>query len=295
MFSAQPTNKPNTVQISHPSIKKAGVELFIKRLDLPDPISMGNKGYKLKHNLIEAKNQGLDTILTFGGAYSNHIVATAAICNKEGLKSIGIIRGNEIEVLNPSLNYANEQGMKLHFVSREEYRNKENKNFIDALTERFGSFYMVHEGGSNKLGVKGCMEILESEDAIYDTIAVACGTGTTLAGIVSSLNENQNAIGVAVLNAQDYLEKNVLKYIPEKRKTQFEIINDFHFGGYAKSNDELNNFVESFNAQSGIEIEPIYTGKLIYAITEMIKNGRLKPNTKVLAIHTGGLQYIKLK
>ena len=273
----------------------AGIALYIKRIDFPDPISMGNKSYKLKYNIVEAKNQNTDTVLTFGGAFSNHIVATAAICKQNNLKCIGIIRGEEVRELNGSLRFAHEQGMKLHFISREEYRKKENKEFLDSLKEKFGTYYLVPEGGSNLLGVKGCTEILSKNDENFNFVCVACGTGTTLAGITLSLTKNQKAIGVAALKAKDYLIANVKKYISEERINQFEIIDKYHFGGYAKKTSILEDFVEQFSNESKIEIEPIYTGKLLFGIMNLIQSNYFKAGDQILAIHTGGLQYKKLK
>ena len=256
---------------------------------------MGNKSYKLKYNIEEARNKKQDTLLTFGGAYSNHIVATAALCKQHNLKSIGIIRGEESRVLNASLNYAREQGMNLHFVSREEYKEKENKAFLDSLEKKFGAFYMIPEGGANELGVKGCTEILDESDSKFNYACVACGTGTTLAGITLSLTENQKALGVAVLKAKDYLISNVKKYVSEEKTKPFEIIDKYHFGGYAKKTPLLEDFVEQFTKETKIEIEPIYTGKLIFGIMDLIQSNYFEAGDKILAIHTGGLQYKKLK
>lgn len=256
---------------------------------------MGNKSFKLKYNIADAKDEHIDTILTFGGAYSNHIVATAAICNQNNLKSIGIIRGEEIKELNASLKFAHEQGMKLHFVSREEYRDKENKVFLDSLKEKFGIFYLVPEGGENILGVKGCTEILNENDSIFNFVSAACGTGTTLAGITRSLTKNQKAIGIAALNAKDYLIKNIQKYIPKELKNEFKIIDKYHFGGYAKTTQLLEDFVNQFREESEIEIEPVYTGKLLFGLLDLIQSNYFTPGDKILAIHTGGLQYKILK
>jgi len=295
LFSSRNTEIDKVFQINHPDIDTAGVNLFVKRIDQPDPILNGNKSFKLKYNLLEAINQNLNTVLTFGGAYSNHIVATAAACNKNNLQSIGIIRGEEKKDLNPSLKYAHEKGMKLHFVSREEYRRKDNIEYIQSLKMKFDSCFIVPEGGANKLGVKGCSEILSLEDKKFNCIVTACGTATTLAGITNSLINEQKSIGIAVLKAENYLNENCIGFTEKEKQNKYSIINDYHFGGYAKQSVELEEFVKKFNNETNIEIEPIYTGKLFYAIMDLIKKKHFKQNENILAIHTGGLQYLKLK
>ncbi len=273
-------------EVNHPLIDKHGVHLSILRLDLIHPTIGGNKWYKLKYNLEEAKQQGHDTILTFGGAYSNHILSTAVAGNMFGFKTIGIIRGEEYQPLNPVLQLAVEKGMVLKYVPREQYRDKNNVAFVDSLHSTFGNFFLIPEGGSNELGVKGCEEILQFPTQPFDVVCLACGTGATLAGIIRSLKPGQAAIGFPVLKNGEFITNEVKKYISENGNN-WSLQTQYHFGGYARQTIELNEFISSFYKATSILLDTVYTGKLLFGIMDMIKQDRFAAGTRLLAIHTG--------
>lgn len=294
------TFQTSLVKINDPLIVPFGVKLYVKRLDLNHPHISGNKWYKLKYNLEEARKQGKNTILTFGGAYSNHIAATAAAGKEGGFKTIGVIRGDEHEEgkRNRTLEFAASCGMQLHFVSRTDYRRKTEEEFIDELHKQFGDFYLVPEGGSNMLGVKGCMEIAKEIDMSFDYICTSCGTGATLAGIVLSLEEKQQAIGFSSLKGGEFLEEEVKAYIdgslhsaqaPE-RIGQWWINHDYHFGRYAKVTKELEQFINDFWNVNKIPLDHVYTGKMMFGIYDMIRTGFFVPGEVIVALHTGGMQ-----
>ncbi len=275
--------------------KPSNISLHIKREDLINPFVSGNKFRKLKYNISEALNCKSSTLLTFGGAYSNHIAATAAAGNKYGLKTIGVIRGEELgknlkEILakNATLKYAVNHGMKLHFISREAYRNKDKPDFIKSLQAEFGDFYLLPEGGTNSLAIKGCEEILNQEDKKFDYICCSIGTGGTIAGIINSSKANQQILGFPALKG-DWLSSEIKKYTTKKN---WSLITDYHFGGYAKVNSNLIHFINLFNEKYEIALDPVYTGKMLYGIIDMIENSKFPQNSRILAIHTGGLQGI---
>ena len=265
--------------------------LTIKREDILHPDISGNKFRKLKYNLIEADNQGKNVLLTFGGAFSNHIAALAAAGNEFGFKTIGVIRGEEIINKineNPTLSFARSCGMQFHFVSREAYRNKENLDFIENLKSMFGDFYLVPEGGTNALAIKGCEEILTENDKKFDYICTAVGTGGTISGIIKSSTENKKVIGFSALKGT-FQTSEVVKYTS---KNNFIITDDYCFGGYAKIDSDLVRFINEFKEKTGIPIDPVYTGKMMFGIFDLLKKGYFKENSSILAIHTGGLQGI---
>ncbi len=282
-------------QIRHKILDDFGVELFIKREDLVFPSISGNKFRKLKYNLIEARNQGFDTLLTFGGAYSNHIHATAAAGKQFGFKTIGIIRGEELgerfpQILeeNHTLQSAHKNEMQFHFVSREAYRTKETSEFIKHLQSKFGEFYVIPEGGTNPLAIKGCEEILNTDDKTFDYICTAVGTGGTVAGLANAALPNQKVLGFSMLK-ETYLDKEIKGFTTA---TNWELVRNYHFGKYAKVTPELIDFINQFYKQQQIPLDPIYTGKLLYGIFQEIKADRFSKNSRILAIHTGGLQGI---
>ncbi len=267
------------------------ISLHIKREDLLHPIISGNKFRKLKYNLEEAKNQNQKTLLTFGGAFSNHIVAVAGAGAAFGFETIGIIRGEELRhkiAENPSLLQAQQLGMKFVFVSREAYRQKENLDFIENLKAEFGPFYLIPEGGTNQFAIKGCEEILTEADSEYDFICCSVGTGGTISGIINSSSETQKIIGFSSLKG-DFLQNDIAKFA---NKQNWSINCDFHFGGYGKVTDELIDFMNSFYLKFDIHLDPIYTGKMMFGILNLIEDNYFPPNSKILAIHTGGLQGI---
>lgn len=291
-----PLHKSLNQKVVYTPIGHNPIEITIKRDDLLHEYISGNKYRKLKYNLEEAQKLGHDTLLTFGGAFSNHIVATAAAGNEFGFKTIGIIRGNELANdfqktinENPSLAFAHKQGMQFKFVDRKSYRLKKDKNFIKALENEFGNFYLVPEGGTNKLAVKGCEEILSEKDKDFDYICCAIGTGGTIAGIINTVGSNQKVLGFPALKG-DFHRDEIQPYVRENKN--WELIN-YHFGGFAKIDEELISFINDFKKQTNIQLDPIYNGKMLYGIIDLIKNNKLDSSKKILAIHTGGLQGIK--
>lgn len=267
------------------------VELYIKREDKIHPFVSGNKYRKLKYNLLEAKNNGFDTLLTFGGAFSNHIAAVASAGNAFGFKTIGIVRGQELGSKiseNSTLSFAKENGMQFKFVSRELYRNKTSESFLNDLKEEFGDFYLISEGGTNKLAVKGCEEILNTEDKNFDYICCAVGTGGTISGLINCSKPSQQVLGFSALKG-DFLKEDISKFATQDN---WELITDYHFGGYAKINNELITFINTFKADNNIQLDPIYTGKMLYGIQDMINKNYFPKGSKILVIHTGGLQGI---
>ncbi|HEA31138.1 MAG TPA: 1-aminocyclopropane-1-carboxylate deaminase/D-cysteine desulfhydrase [Leeuwenhoekiella sp.] len=271
------------------------LELSIKREDLISSEVSGNKFRKLKYNLAKAKEEQHKTLLTYGGAFSNHIAATAKAGQLCGFKTIGVIRGEELGVdlektlrQNATLRFADKCNMQLYFVSRSHYKEKNKKSFREILKNKFQDFYEIPEGGTNELAVKGCAEILDEKTGAYDYIACPVGTGGTIAGIIEGSLPHQKILGFPALKG-DFLEAEINKYTS---KTNWQLITDYHFGGYAKVNQELVSFINLFKKKQSIPLDPIYTGKMLYGLYEMIRNGFFSKNTRILAVHTGGLQGI---
>lgn len=267
------------------------VELYIKREDLLDPVIPGNKLRKLKYNLEYAKTEGKNTLLTFGGAFSNHIPAVASAGKRHGFKTIGIIRGDELAesfLQNPTLAYANECGMQLEFINRTDYRNKADENFLNHLTQRFGDCYVLPEGGTNRLAVKGCEEILSGEDFGFDYICCAVGTGGTLAGLINSSESHQQILGFSSLKGV-FDDTAIAKFTA---KDNWKVVSDYHFGGYGKIKPDLVDFINRFYVENKVPLDPVYTGKMMFGIEDMIQTGYFPKGSKILAIHTGGLQGI---
>ena len=273
------------------TVFKNNISLYVKREDLLHPIISGNKFRKLKFNLEEAKNKNQKVLVTFGGAFSNHIVAVAGAGKEFGFETIGIIRGEELQdkiTDNPSLLQAQQLGMKFVFISREQYRLKETPNFIEQLKKDYGDFYLLPEGGTNELAIKGCEEILTSSDSEFTHICSSVGTGGTITGIINSSANNQNIIGFSSLKG-DFLQNDIAKFA---NKQNWSVNCDFHFGGYGKVTGELIDFINNFYLEHHIHLDPIYTGKMMFGIINLIENNYFPPNSKILAIHTGGLQGI---
>jgi len=275
-----------TQEISMPLLKEKEVRLFIKRIDKVHPFVSGNKWFKLKYNLLEAQKQGIETLLTFGGAYSNHIAATAFAAQEKGFNSIGIIRGEEHLPLNPTLRFAKENGMKLQYVARSAYRKKTTLEFLEQLKTQLGNFYLIPEGGTNELAIQGTVEILEANDT-QDYICCAVGTGGTIAGIINASNDKQTVIGFLAIKGIDELEKDINSWV---NKSNYNFINTYFGDGYAKVNKELVEFINEFNAEHNIPLDAIYTGKMMMGILDLIGKDYFPKGSSILAIHTGGLQ-----
>ncbi|MBE0391485.1 1-aminocyclopropane-1-carboxylate deaminase/D-cysteine desulfhydrase [Flavobacterium sp. PL002] len=270
----------------------SSVSVTVKRDDLIHPFVSGNKFRKLKYNLLEAKKENKQTLLTFGGAFSNHIAAVAYAAKENGLQSIGIIRGDELRdkiIQNPTLQFAQDCGMQLEFITREAYRDKNEPTFIASLQKQFGDFYLVPEGGTNDLAIKGCEEILTNEDAAFDYICCAVGTGGTISGLINSALPHQKVLGFPALKG-DFLQDEIRIFVQNQN---WELITDYHFGGYGKVNEVLIAFINEFFKETKIPLDPIYTGKLFFGVMNMIEDNYFPPQSKIMLIHTGGLQGIQ--
>ncbi|MCC5614580.1 1-aminocyclopropane-1-carboxylate deaminase/D-cysteine desulfhydrase [Nostoc sp. CHAB 5836] len=344
---------PPLQQINSEIARHADVELYVLRLDLMHALVNGNKWFKLKYNLLEAKEKNCTTLLTFGGAYSNHIYATAAAGNVLGFRTIGVIRGEERLPLNPTLSFAVQQGMQLVYLNRESYRQRSTPALQEYLQQRFGEVFIIPEGGSNLNGVRGCTEIIDayfSQDLenlspnlspsrgealishpsparigaklafpgqvknqivgeamptagyayAFNHICVACGTATTLAGIALSLHQGQRAIAFPVLKNGAFLaqemESHLTNYLasglpaPYSSPASWELVCDYHFGGYAKINDELLLFSQQFREEHGVPLDYVYTAKMFYGVIDLLKQGFFPKGDSLLLVHTGGLQ-----
>lgn len=296
MLADSDFSAPVLDSIDDPFLRGRDIELRMLRLDRIHPLISGNKWYKLKHNLLAAKAQFQDVVLSFGGAYSNHLVALAAASKASGLRSIGIIRGERPEVLNPALQFMQAQGMELHFVSRSDYRNKDDPAFVAELQRRFGSCYVIPEGGGNLLGLKGCAEIVGhlhwQRAAAQRFLFLPCGTAATLAGVVSALPGDIEVVGISVLKGEDTLSAQVHAWLDTlgcQPLPKWSINSQFHHGGYAKSNSLLEAFIDGFMARTGIALEPVYTGKMMWGLYHMLESGVIPAGSEVIALHTGGL------
>jgi 1-aminocyclopropane-1-carboxylate deaminase len=288
-----------TQTINDPLLETYDIRLLMKRDDLIHPIVSGNKWRKLRHNLTAALRADHHTLLTFGGAFSNHIVATAFAAKGAGLDSIGVIRGED-DTANPTLIAAREYGMHLVFIGRDEYRNKNEDSFVRALMQQHGRFHLVPEGGANADGVRGCAEILNEVDLDFDLVCCATGTGTTLAGLALGLQRGQRAFGFPAIKGAEGMLMEVRGLMAssglrtatgrEVSPEQISLMCDFHFGGYAKVNVDLLKFIADFKERTGIGLDPVYTGKMMFGIYAMAADGRIARGTTVLTIHTGGMQ-----
>ncbi|HFC00390.1 MAG TPA: 1-aminocyclopropane-1-carboxylate deaminase/D-cysteine desulfhydrase, partial [Phaeodactylibacter sp.] len=279
------------------SQNEKNVQIWVKRDDLTHPEIQGNKWRKLKYNLIEAKKLGKKYLLTFGGAYSNHLYATAAAGKLFGFKTIGIVRGEKVLPLNPTLSFVEGVGMDLHFVDRKTYRLKE--KLLPSLDIDLKEVYVLPEGGTNHLAVKGCVElgdeIFNQLNFAPDYICTSCGTGGTVAGIIAAAKPQTQVLGYSALKG-DFLKKEVHEllsiFYPNKKYSNYAIQTEYHFGGYAKHSPTLLQFMDDFKQQYHIQLDPIYTGKMFFGIFDLIEKGFFPPHSKIVAIHTGGLQGI---
>lgn len=284
-------------QIFLPILEEKKITLFLKREDAIHPFVSGNKFRKLKYNIQEATKLKKKALLTFGGAFSNHIVATAVAGKSSGLKTIGIIRGEELGQNlnktiqdNATLREAHNNGMRFQFVSRAQYRQKYSPEFMENINTKWGDFYLIPEGGTNSLAVKGCKEILKKGDQQFHYICLPVGTGGTISGLIHSAEKHQEVIGFPALKG-GFLSEEINKYV--SKNGNWSLIEDYHFGGYAKYNEDLVRFINNFQKKTTILLDPIYTGKMIFGILDLIEKGRFKEGSKILAIHTGGIQGIE--
>jgi 1-aminocyclopropane-1-carboxylate deaminase len=287
-------------RLSDDRLSNQNIIIDVKRCDLIHPDVNGNKWYKLKYNIEHAIAKGFDTLLTFGGAYSNHIHATAAAGKLAGLKTIGIIRGEAPAELNPTLNFAQTCGMRLEYITRLAYAEKETEDFKAWLHDEYGAFHLVPEGGSNFLGINGCMELLSDFDREnYDVICCACGTGATMSGVALSLGKNQRLLGFPVFKSGEFMRDEVLKhlryFLMDESAAQdvfasCDLMTSYHFGGYAKWNEELISFIQEIKQKHSLPLDQVYTGKLLYGVMDLVQQNYWTPGTNILVIHSGGLQ-----
>ena len=284
--------------LDEPVATAHGVRLLLWRDDLAHPDLPGNKARKLKYNLAAAWQQGHTALLTFGGAYSNHIAAVATAGRLHGFRTIGLIRGDESAAgvaRNPTLARAAAEGMALHYLSRDDYRRRTEPDFVAALLARFGPAYLLPEGGTNALALPGCAELVAEirQQVAFDALAVAVGTGGTLAGILTGLTGNEHAVGVAALKNGGFLRSEIdalTQAAAGQICANYSLQTDFHLGGYAKYSAELLAFIERFRQRHGVLLDPIYTGKLLWGVLVLVEQGYFRPDSTVVAIHTGGQQ-----
>lgn len=282
-------------KLEYPPADERQIEVRIKRLDLLHPVVQGNKFYKLHYNLKAAKALGHTRVLTFGGAYSNHIHATALAAAANGLQSIGIIRGEIVKPLNPTLEDAQGQGMTLCAMNRGDYRKKENPSSLEKLSLQFGDFYLIPEGGTNALAIKGTREILTEQDLNMDFVCTPIGTGGTFAGIVDSARPEQHVIGFSALKGEfifSEMEQLLQKY-EIYPKCKYTIETAYHFGGYAKHKPELVTFIQKLKEKAKLPLDPVYTGKMLFGLFDLIRKDYFPKGSKILALHTGGLQGVR--
>ncbi|MDH5544374.1 MAG: pyridoxal-phosphate dependent enzyme [Gammaproteobacteria bacterium] len=278
-----------------PEARKQGVRLQIKRDDMTHPIVSGNKYRKLKYNVFSALQQNFGTLLSFGGSFSNHIHALSAVGKILGINTIGIIRGEESYAENPTLSFAAGQGMRLCFVNREEYRQKETEQFVTKLRDRFGEFYIIPEGGSNEYALRGCQELAEeiySQCSETNYICAACGTGATIAGmsVAAAELERGSVIGFPVLKAEGFFEREISAYLAPNVNKSWQLVSDYHFGGYAKLNRDLLSFKSDFETRTAVPLDPIYTAKMVYGVFDLLNKGFFPRGSVVTMLHSGGLQ-----
>jgi len=302
-------NPPGLDRVNHPLLSARGISLRMLRLDQVHPLVSGNKWFKLAANLVAIRESRHDTVLSFGGAWSNHLVALAAAGKSLGFRSIGLVRGEIRQPLNPVLAYLREQGMVLAPISREEYRKKHDPDFLAGLRQRFGEHYLLPEGGSNRLAVAGCRRIADyidwpvgapgrAEAPTQRLVVAACGTGATLAGVILGLAGQAHQYlglqvrGISVLKAPGYLQAEVSGWLQQFAPVpapDWCVLDDYHCGGYARSDARLREFMADFARYSAIPVEPVYTGKMLYALFQEVVSGAIAPGSEVIALHSGGL------
>ncbi len=279
-------------KIDEPFIKEQGVELWLKRDDLLHPVISGNKWRKLKYILDHALSLNTYKIISMGGAYSNHLHALAYVGDKLGIATAAKIRGERPAVLNPTLSDLDTWGMNFKFVSRAEYRQLRIYKEYDSLPGMQTGEYWLPEGGAMGLALQGVAELVNEIEIDYDVLCVPCGTATTLAGIINAVPEDKQVIGFSALKGASFLSADVRQMLNSKsyHNKNWFIELDYHFGGFAKVSPALLDFINNFEQTQGIKLEPIYTGKMLYGIYALIKQGFFKPGQRIIAIHTGGLQ-----
>ncbi len=283
----------DTVNISIDTIAndyliKKKIGLSVLRLDKIHPIVSGNKLFKLHYFLEEAMTLTMQGLLTFGGAYSNHLVATAFACKIAGLKSVGFVRGEKAAKLSTTLNACIKYGMQINYLSRAEYDKKENTDFLEKIRYKFKDFLIVPEGGFHPTGANGAALITNFIDANCSHICTALGTATTMAGLIMGAKYNQEIIGVSVLKGMTDINEKI-NYLTGNHHT-FKLLDDYHFGGYAKKTPELINFMNQLYQQHNLPTDFVYTAKMMFGIFDAIEKGYFPTDSNITCLHTGGLQ-----
>ena len=299
---------PSPLQtIDHPLFDLHKLTVMIKRDDLIHPIISGNKWRKLKYNIDQAKVQGKKGLISFGGAYSNHIHALAFACYQQRLPCIGIIRGESHYANNFTLRWAQHWQMKLTYVDRNTYRRRADSDYLALLQAQYPEYLIIPEGGSNSLAIPGVSEIIDelNQQTVFETLLTPVGSGGTLAGLISADNNQHQLLGVAVLKQgketdgdkvdikpNDYLTNQVSTLLPKaaQKFDNWQVLPDFHRGGYAKFSVEDSQRIIAFNQETGINFEPVYSGKMLLALVDLIKQGYFAQHHRIVLLHTGGLQ-----
>ncbi|MEN8192330.1 MAG: pyridoxal-phosphate dependent enzyme [Bacteroidota bacterium] len=285
-------NKCVTIPVRLPGVDNS-VNVYMKRIDLVHPVISGNKWYKMKYNIVEMNDLGFDTLLTFGGAYSNHIHAAAHAGKLFGFKTIGLIRGEEHLPLNSTLQAAVNDGMELHYINRTRFKERDTEEFIDEIKAKFGDVFILPLGGTNNTALKGCAEIVEDFNLEYDYICSAAGSGGTSAGIIAGLAGNKKMIVFPALKGAEFMYELIEYLIMEysgKKYSNWNLNTEYHFGGFAKLTKELVEFTKEFEQLNGFELDYIYTNKMVYGISNLINKGFFKSGETIVAVHSGGLQ-----
>ena len=290
LIKLEKTFKPSILtKIDDPLLDRYEIELWMKRDDLLHPVISGNKWRKLKYSLDHALSLDADSIISMGGAYSNHLHALAYAGKALGLKTSGIIRGEQPETLTPTLCELQNWGMELKFVSRSDYRLLRQYKGCHDLPSLVPRQYWLPEGGAQALALKGVAELVNEINVAYDILCVPCGTGATLAGIIDAVPDQVTVIGFAALKNAGFLQTDVEFLLP-RSCSNWQINLDYHFGGFAKTSAEFMTFIADFESKTGIPLEPVYTGKMMYALYDLIAKHTFEPGQRIIAVHTGGLQ-----
>lgn len=280
--------------ISHPMFTRHKISVQVKRDDQIDKVISGNKWRKLKYNLLHAKAINAKGIITFGGCFSNHIHACALACKQQQLSAIGIIRGEEDNQDNYTLAWAKHWGMQLSFVDRKTYRSRNEKSYLQRLQQQYPDYLIVPEGGSNTLALIGMAEVIDelNQQSEFDTLLSPVGSGGTLAGLISADKNQHKILGISVLKQDGYLVKQVNDLLPEHAKahTNWQLMSQYHGGGYAKFSAQDAQRIRSFSAVVGIDFEPVYSGKMILALLDLMSTGYFPAHHRIVLLHTGGLQ-----
>ena len=281
-----------TTILNNSFLQQHNVAISMLRLDKIHATISGNKWFKLKLNLEFALENNYTTILTFGGAYSNHLHATALACKLSNIQCIGVIRGEEPTILNTTLLDCKANNMQLHFISRTTYNSKNEAVFIEELKEQFGNFYLIPEGGNNDFGLKGCAEIPHYFTDEYNIISTSVGTAITISGLLLDAKKNTTTYGFTAIKNGEYLNREVTETLKKNNceNSNFELFTNYHCGGFGKYNEQLTHFINEFYNDNNIELDFVYTAKMMQGLYDLIATKKIKPNTKILALHTGGLQ-----